>query len=98
MFDRSLRRSAALGLATVLMAGCAGPPPAKPGSPDGERRGPPPFSVLDLNQDGVLRLDEFQRHAIPQGDHAEIFRTIDADADGIVTQAEYDSHRPPPPR
>lgn len=65
------------------------------GGPD--RQGPPPFSELDLNGDGKLLLDEFKQHEIPHGKHAEVFKTIDADGDGVVTQAELENHRPPAP-
>ena len=73
--------------------GCAGP---EPRPPEG-RRGPPPFSLLDQNQDGYLYLDEFRQHPIPQGTHEQIFRELDADGDGVVTREEYESHRPPGP-
>lgn len=85
-----------LVIATIALMGCAGPPPG-PGPGGGDRRGPPPFSALDLDRDDVLTLDEFERHQIPQGNHADILRSIDANADGVVTRSEYESHRPPRP-
>ena len=91
--------SLGLIIAAVILAACVGPGPNQPGPnpTDGDRRGPPPFSSLDLNKDGQLTLDEFKSHEIPRGDHAEVFNTIDVDGDGIITQTEYDSHRPPDP-
>ncbi len=85
-------------IAAMTLWACAGP--GGPSQPDGDRRGPPPFTNLDLNTDGQLTLDEFQTHKIPHGDHAEVFDKIDSDGDGVVTQTEYESHRPPdrPPR
>ena len=81
-------------LAAILVGACAGPGP-KP--PEGDRRGPPPFSSLDLDKDGQLTLDEFKSHKIPHGEHAEVFNSIDTNGDGVITEAEYTSHRPPEP-
>ena len=65
------------------------------GDARGQRRGPPPFSELDLNADASLTLEEFQQHQIPRGDHETIFNHIDANADGVVTEDEMKNHKPP---
>jgi len=65
------------------------------GEDRGQRRGPPPFSELDLNADASLTLEEFQQHQIPRGDHETIFNHIDANTDGIVTEDEMKNHKPP---
>lgn len=57
------------------------PPPGKP----------PGFEKLDGNGDGALSLDEFKAGAPKGADSArseELFKKIDADGDGSVTQAE----------
>jgi hypothetical protein len=92
-FAVNLKRAGCI-VAALVFSACAGPGP-KPS--DGDRRGPPPFSSLDLNKDGQLTLDEFKSHEIPHGDHAEVFNTIDSDRDGVITEVEYNSHRPPDP-
>ncbi|MEH6348014.1 MAG: EF-hand domain-containing protein [Bermanella sp.] len=65
------------------------------GEDSGKRRGPPPFSELDLDGDASLTLEEFQQHQIPRGDHETIFNHIDADGDGVVTEDEMKNHKPP---
>ena len=93
----SVRRAKLIGFGltiAVALPACAGPEPAQPGS---ERRGPPPFSSLDLNGDGRLTLEEFRSHQIPHGDHDEAFSMIDANSDRIVTQSEFENHKPPEP-
>lgn len=83
----------------VTLVGMALAMPASYGQGPGGERGPPPFSKLDLNGDGVMTLEEFKSHVIPHGDHAEVFVIIDTDADGVITEQEFTSHRPPsPPR
>ena len=59
------------------------------------RRGPPPFSSLDLDGDGLVTLSEFEQHEIPHGDHSTVFSNIDADDDGAITETELTSHKPP---
>ncbi len=71
---------------------------AQPERGDGERSGrggPPQFSQVDLDADGALTLEEFQNENIPHGDHSELFVMIDADGDGVVTEAEWTDHKPP---
>ena len=68
---------------------------AAEGEDRGQRRGPPPFSELDLNADASLTLEEFQQHQVPRGDHETIFNHIDANADGVVTEDEMKNHKPP---
>mgnify|MGYP000651316347 CR=1 FL=1 len=60
-----------------------------------DRRGPPPFSQLDLNGDSSITLDEFSQHRLPHGDHETVFNRIDSDGDGIITETELTSHKPP---
>lgn len=45
------------------------------------------FSQLDANEDGVLTVDEFTRSG--RADAPERFRTLDANGDNRVTEAEY---------
>ena len=61
----------------------------------GKRRGPPPFCVLDINSDGGITLEEFKQHKIPQGDHETIFSNIDGDNNGVISELELASHKPP---
>lgn len=61
----------------------------------GERRGPPPFSELDLNADGVLTMAEFEQHQLPRGDHASLFNRVDENGDGSILEDEWSSHKPP---
>lgn len=61
----------------------------------GERPKPPSFESLDVNQDGVVTLDEFELHKIPRGDHTTVFGFIDTNQDGQITQEELTSHKPP---
>ncbi|HID29679.1 MAG TPA: hypothetical protein EYP19_06685 [Desulfobacterales bacterium] len=65
--------------------------------PGGEWHAPPPFIELDLDANGVVTLEEFRRHEIPHGEHAELFSRIDANADGQLTKEEFASHEPPRP-
>jgi len=77
----------------MTLSACAGP--VGPNQPDGDRRSPPPFSPLYLNNDGQLMLDEFKSHQVPHGDHTAAFDAIAADGHRAVTEMEYNSHRPP---
>ncbi len=65
------------------------------GKQNGQRKGPPPFSELDLDEDGLITLEEFKQHKIPKGDHETIFSHIDADRDSVITEDELSSHKPP---
>ena len=62
-----------------------------------KHRGPPAFSILDLNNDGQITLDEFSQHDIPHGSHDEIFSHIDNDQNGTIDERELFNHKPPPP-
>lgn len=44
-----------------------------------------------------MTLEEFSQHEIPHGEHEEVFRMIDANGDGQVTEEEFLSHKPPEP-
>jgi len=56
--------------------------------PHGDRdRGAAMLEKLDQNGDGNISRDEIS------ASHAERFASSDADGDGIVTRAEFDSHR-----
>jgi len=59
---------------------------------------PPPFSQLDIDQNGGITLDEFSQHKIPRGKHDEVFAKIDSNNDGVITNEELRSHKPPQPR
>ena len=63
-----------------------------------KRRGPPPFSQLDLNGDNSITLEEFSQHQVPRGDHEHIFNRIDSNGDQLITELELTSHKPPCPR
>ena len=88
-----------LTVAAVCLPACAGPEPDRPSSerPASPPPGPPPFGRLDLNGDGRLTLEEFERHQIPHGGHGEVFSTIDTNSDRIITQSEFENHEPPAP-
>lgn len=57
----------------------------------------PDFSQIDLNQDGLVTLEEFKQHKIPHGEHDVVFNHIDANHDGGITRQEFESHKPPRP-
>lgn len=59
------------------------------------RGGPPEFSVVDLDSDGILTLEEFQNEELPYGDHTDLFSVIDADGNGEVSEQEWTDHKPP---
>lgn len=77
-------------LCTTVSAGPCGGDSGREG-----RRGPPSFSALDLDGDGLVTLAEFEQHEIPPPDHRRIFRHIDSDGDGSITESELMNHRPP---
>ncbi len=64
------------------------------GNQNNKRRGPPAFSVVDVNNDGLLELGEFEQHTLPRGDHARLFARIDADQNGQITEEEWTNHKP----
>jgi len=61
----------------------------------GERRGPPPFSKLDLDGDELITLEEFKQHKLPHGEHDVVFKHIDANGDSVISKQEMESHKPP---
>ena len=73
-----------------------GPPPVPP-----TPQALPAFAVADKNADGFVDPAEFAMAAwashIPALLVRDLFRTADADADGKLTQAEYDAVVVPPP-
>jgi len=56
---------------------------------------PPQFSSLDLDGDGAVTYAEFEQSKVPNNDHATIFGHIDANSDGVLTEQELTSHKPP---
>jgi len=70
------------GLLGATLAACA----------SAEPRAGMPFENLDANSDGVVSLEEFVDKA-PSGrrDPEDIFRRVDADGDGHVSQQELDA-------
>ena len=96
MFKRSSKivLCSALALASSLAYSYAPDP-----SPQDKRRGPPPFSQLDLNGDQAITLEEFRQHRLPHADHETVFAKIDSNGDQQISEQEHISHKPPcPPR
>ncbi|XP_062615122.1 uncharacterized protein LOC134276847 [Saccostrea cucullata] len=54
------------------------------------------LNVFDANSDGVITLEEFQKHVTPKSrSYSEtIFYKIDANADGGITEAEFTDSLP----
>ncbi|XP_062615131.1 uncharacterized protein LOC134276858 [Saccostrea cucullata] len=54
------------------------------------------LNLFDANRDGVITLEEFQKHVTPKSrSYTEtIFFKIDADADGGITEAEFKDSLP----
>jgi len=48
-----------------------------------------------LNQDGAITLEEFKQKEVPHGDHEVIFKSIDTDGDGLISETELAEHKPP---
>ncbi|SFD27343.1 EF-hand domain-containing protein [Pseudoalteromonas denitrificans] len=69
----------------------------KKGDCDG-RRGPPPFTKLDINGDGAITFDEFSKHKIPRGNHETVFSHFDTDNDGKISEHEFNDRKSHPPR
>jgi hypothetical protein len=61
----------------------------------GSKPKPPQFSSLDLDGDGSVTYAEFEQSKVPNNDHATIFGHIDANSDGVLTEQELTSHKPP---
>ncbi|MEP1446114.1 MAG: EF-hand domain-containing protein [Paraglaciecola sp.] len=65
------------------------------GDRDMPKRERPAFSTLDLNSDGAVSFAEFEQSDVPNNEHSTIFGHIDADGDGVLTEEEFTSHKPP---
>lgn len=60
-----------------------------------DRPARPDFSSIDKNGDGDINMDEFSQQKLPRGDHQSIFSDIDSDNNGVISEKEFKSHRPP---
>jgi hypothetical protein len=56
----------------------------------------PQFFELDLNGDGQVLLAEFKQRPVHRVSHEQIFRHIDANGDGAISEQEFVEHKPPP--
>jgi len=61
---------------------------------NGGRRGPPPFCMFDSNKDGSITLEEFKQNSRTRFDPETIFKEIDKDADGFISEQEMTEHKP----
>lgn len=71
---------------------------AQPESHSGERKARPErpqFSEIDADGDGSVLLSEFQQLELPRGDHSSVFDHIDTNTDGVITEQEWQDHKPP---
>ncbi len=64
--------------------------PGGPGGPGGRRGGPPQFSEIDADGDGMATKEEFIAHAVQQAkQRAErIFSMLDKDGDGQIAESD----------
>lgn len=59
------------------------------------KHSPPTFNQLDIDNDGVVTLDEFSQHKLPYGKHDNVFARIDSDNNGEISEQELAEHKPP---
>jgi hypothetical protein len=97
-----MKNSSNILLALVMSVGvmsqsyAAGSDQDRPeGGPQG---GPPEFSSVDTNGDGELTFEEFSTQEIPHGDHQTVFDEMDSDGNGVVSENEFTSFKPPRPQ
>jgi hypothetical protein len=64
------------------------------GSKDKPEHKSPQFSSLDLDGDDPVSFEEFTQSDVPNDDYATISGHIDADGDGLLTEAELTVQRP----
>jgi hypothetical protein len=64
------------------------------GSKDKPEHKSPQFSSLDLDGDDPVSFEEFTQSDVPNDDYATISGHIDADGDGLLTEAELTNQRP----
>jgi len=64
---------------------------------DGDRPQRPSFASIDANADSNIDIDEFSLHDLPFGDHQTVFDNIDSDNNGLISQEEFENHKPPRP-
>jgi hypothetical protein len=65
--------------------------------PQGDKPKPPAFSEMDANGDKSVTLAEFSALELPQGNASEIFGHIDSNKDGVLSEQEVTSFKPPRP-
>ena len=65
------------------------------GGRDMPKRERPQFSSLDLDGNGSVSFAEFEQSDVPNSEHATIFGHIDADSNGVLTEEEFNNHKPP---
>ncbi|MCP4414740.1 MAG: EF-hand domain-containing protein [Gammaproteobacteria bacterium] len=61
---------------------------------EGGRRGPPPFCMFDSNKDDSITLEEFMQNFRSRFDPEAIFKEIDKNADGFISEQELSEHKP----
>ena len=62
-------------------------------SASGQNRDRPSFAELDADKDGKLSLEEFSRIENRRRAPEEMFRSLDKNGDGCVTEDELQSQR-----
>jgi len=66
--------------------------------PQGDRPKPPSFSEMDADGDKSVTLAEFSVLKLPnKGNASEIFGHIDSNKDGVLSEKEVTSFKPPRP-